>query len=317
MATMVLQIGGGVLLLLAATIVFDALHWMLHQWAASPHTLWRSVGNLHQTHHRFLDRELIIHEEWMWPNVWRHVVPEYLVQVAVTLACIPLLPQATVITALLLETLVFVIIMWGKPGFDINHHAVERLLPYRRLYFCVPEYHLLHHRYPSAHFSSWIKTLDHWLATGTALRDRRILMTGAETALGRKLFDALHTHGALVSTATSMDTSVMEDAEVLLLCHAETKDSEYVNWMETFYGIHRDDRFPVEIWALARGGDEHLACEWLQSGRVNYRHIDLTAADATANDAERVLKNIRKGFNIIPVRSVCATAGRYWQLLRK
>jgi hypothetical protein len=109
----------------------------------------------------------------------------------------------------------------------------------------------------------------------------------------------------------------MEDAEVLLLCHAETTNSKYANWMQTFYDIHRDQRFPVEIWALACGGDEALARQWLQSGCVNYRHIDITATEATANDAGQALKNIRRGFNVIPVRSVCATMWHYWQLLRK
>lgn len=317
MATVILQILGGFLLLLVATIVFDILHWLLHAWTGSRYSLLRAAGALHQTHHRFLDRELVIHDELLWRNVWHHVVPEYLVQLSVTLAFLPLVPQLTVITALALETLVFILIMWGKPGVDVNHHPVDRLLPYRPLYFCVPEYHLLHHRYPDAHFSSWIKTLDHWLGTGMSLHRRRILMTGANTDFGREMHRALQACGANVAAINTVDLQLFSNAEVLLLCHPETTATDYEGWMTAFYEQHHEARYPVEIWALARGDDERLAQAWLYGGRVNYRHIDITAAQATAEDVELILKNIKRGFNLVPVRSVFAAVKRYGQLLRK
>ena len=54
---------------LGSTVAFDVVHWLLHQMAES-RSLWlRRLGGLHQTHHRFLDRDLRVHRELIGANI--------------------------------------------------------------------------------------------------------------------------------------------------------------------------------------------------------------------------------------------------------
>ena len=154
-----IALGLGIFLLLIASLTFDVVHVCLHQFSSSRWPLLRWIGGLHSVHHEFLDRNLRIHEDRITANVWCHVIPEYVVQVTVTacLGALLQLPLLAIILGVTLETLVFLLIMKPTPGFDVNHRHVDRLKAYRPLYFCVPEYHLLHHVYPDAYFGSWIK----------------------------------------------------------------------------------------------------------------------------------------------------------------
>jgi len=167
----------GIVTFLLATIAFDLLHYLLHRFSGSRLPLLRWLGNLHQTHHDFLDRNLDIHHDKVAGNLRRHVIPEFVTQVLVTAALLPFLPAAVVYVAWTIEVLVFLLILRLK-GFDINHRQVDELQAFRPLYFCVPEYHYLHHVFPDAHFSSWVKTLDHLLGSGLSLRGRSITLLG-------------------------------------------------------------------------------------------------------------------------------------------
>jgi len=308
----------GILLLLLATIVFDVLHILLHRLARSNSPFLQKLGALHTTHHCFLDTDLRIHEELMMSNVYSHVIPEFIVQVAVTLALIPVFPLQAVWVALAIEVAVFVFIMWDKPGFDVNHKAIDQLKAYRPMYFCVPEYHLLHHVYPSAHFSSWIKTLDHLLCTGMALQGRRVFLTG-ETVFARKFAQELENYGVVIVHA-------QQDADILLLCHKPESSNDYQGRVEHFYKLHSQRRIPVEVWALVADkefADKNLSAyaqfaqTLFNAEKVIYRHLVADGYESDPGLVKNLLKGIRRGFNYVPARCDIAMLKHYGQFVLK
>lgn len=324
-----LQILLGIVLLLLATIVFDIIHVTLHRMASSPQPFWRRIGNLHGVHHQFLDTSLHIHDDKQFANVFHHVIPEFIVQLLVTAALMPLFPTLSALVAFAIETGAFIFIMWGRPGIDVNHKPVDQLQAYQPLYFCVPEYHLLHHVYPDAFFSSWIKTLDHLLGTGICLHNRRVLVTGTATpsplvaAFMRELAAAgcqlMTTDGTQDPAAPDLATP-LRDADILLLCHDITGAS-YPRWIETFHAAHQQDRIPVEVWALvqAEAGDagfRRYARELFSAQKVIYRH--LVVDNATDSElAAGLLRHVRRGFNFVPARFSWRALAAYWQFVRK
>ena len=81
--------------------------------------------------------------------------------------------------------LVFVLILRAR-GMDVNHRPIAVLRAHRPSVFCLPRYHALHHAFPTAHFSSWVKLLDCVLGTGTALEGRRVAATPGDLARARR-----------------------------------------------------------------------------------------------------------------------------------
>jgi len=311
-----IALGLGVVLLLLGTLAFDVLHVLLHHWVSSRWSLLRRVGGLHAVHHEFLDRDLRIHEDLIPANVMCHVVPEYVVHVAVTvgLGTLLRLPLLAIIVALLLETLVFALIMKPTPGFDLNHRHVDRLRAYRPQYFCLPEYHLLHHVYPDAYFSSWLKTLDHWLATGTAIAGRHVALTGGGSDCGqvlkRELFidnPVIDIDDKLLGHPKALER-LLRNVDILVLCHAANPGPTYRDLIERFYAMHRERRVPVEVWAITRPDefqDNRAFAEFAQNlfraGKVIYRHLVIPPVPGPG-DLSRLQKRIRKGYNYVAAR---------------
>ena len=64
----------GPFILLLATVAFDVMHYLLHVMAGSRFRLIKAVGNLHTVHHRFLDEDLVIHDDLIKANMWCHVI---------------------------------------------------------------------------------------------------------------------------------------------------------------------------------------------------------------------------------------------------
>jgi hypothetical protein len=321
--TYLLEIGLGIVLLLCATIVFDVIHVLLHRLAHS-HSLWLArVGALHMVHHEFLDQDLCIHEDKLWANVFHHVVPEFVVQLIVTAALAPLFPMVSVVTALAIEGGAFLFIMWGNPGIDVNHKQVEQLKAYQPLYFCVPEYHLLHHVYPDAHFSSWIKALDHFLGTGLSLCGRKVLMTDTASALPNALRDVLQHADCIVNSLdvnevtdlTHCEAALRETA-ILLLCHSASAEN-YSRWTKHFYELHQADRFPVEVWALDQCDDLAVTRQWFSAGKVIYRLLLADDQKSSVKNAQRLLHNLRRGLNFVPASFSPVLMKRYGQFVLK
>jgi len=323
--------GLAIALLLLGTLAFDMLHVLLHRWEFSRWPLLRGLGRMHRVHHDFLDRDLRIHEDLVRANVACHVIPEYLVQVGVTLGAGILLhlPWLAVSIAIALETLVFALIMKPTPGFDVNHRHVERLAAYRPLYFCLPEYHLLHHVYPNAYYGSWLKTLDHWLATGTAITGRTVALTGGETTCGRALRHGLFHDNRVIAIDEGLLGRPSElahlfgEVDILVLCHAVHSGPSYPELITRFHDTNRTRRVPVEVWACT-GPDEFVAHrdfadfaqQLFRAGKVIYRHL-VIPADPGPADLDRLQRRIRQGYNYVAARWDTATCRHCLRFLLK
>lgn len=319
----------GIVLLLLATIAFDVLHVCLHRFTVSSNKTLRALGALHTTHHQFLDTELRIQDGLVASNVWRHVLPEFVVQLLVTLGLSVIFPVPAVIVALFIETGIFVFIMWGTPGIDINHKNIGQLKAYRPLYFCVPEYHLLHHVYPVAYFSSWIKTLDHCLGTGTALQGRRVLLTETKTDFSLALAAELQRFGAVILSSDKKDSDNKDagkSADILVLCHKPLPETDYQTKLEQFYQLHQSRKIPVEVWALvadtefldaSQSAYAQFAKKLFSAEKVIYRHLVADGFPGDAGQVKKMVRNIRRGFNYVPVRFDIAMLKHYWQFVLK
>ena len=256
-----------ILLFLGATVVFDTIHYILHQFAVSRWTVLRAIGDLHETHHRFLDRNLELHEEYRKANLRRHVIPEFFTHISVSLCFLLILPPRVVYPTMVLQTLVFLLILRCK-GEDINHREVPIVRAYRPTYVCMPQYHFLHHAYPDAHYSSWIKLFDHVVGAGMSLTGKRVLITGATGAFGSALRSSLQKSKVKeiksFEYGTDFDSedlstleSVLSETDILVLCHGSTGDDamtascdSYVRLIECFQQATRERKLPVEVWAL-------------------------------------------------------------------
>lgn len=321
---------------LASTVAFDIVHFTLHAFCDSRFALLRSIGSLHATHHAFLDRNLDVHEDLLRSNLLRHVIPEYATQVSFSLALLWLVPPAPVIGALCLQTLVFGFILRDR-GMDVNHRPIASLRAYRPMFFCLPPYHGLHHAFPDAHFSSWIKLFDHIAGSGTSFQGRRVAMTGAESPFGAALARELECREGLIvlrlahgpdrgSTASPDFAERLRDVDILVLAHGcqDSQDSadhgaSYVAAIECFARIGRGRKLPIEVWAAgaqdggrARADDAHgfarHARRYYFDDRVIYRHLARAPIGSASRSgllprraARLALFFVRRGFNFVPV----------------
>jgi hypothetical protein len=289
---------------LASTIGFDVVHATLHHLADSRVAWLRTLGGLHETHHRFLDRELRVHDELIPANLRRHVVPEYLTQLAFAAAALAVLPLRIVLPVVAIQTLVFAWILNSR-GLDVNHRGWQRVPAYRPSIFCMPEYHAWHHAHPEAHFASWIKPLDWLLGTGSSLAGRRIVLTGGATPFGAALHGALAERGLAKLTAYGAGLpggrpDLTSQPDVLVLAH-EAPGEEYARAIEAFCDSARERRLPPEVWALGSAPDflPH-ARRFFRDPRVIYRHIAPSPGATPARRARIALDHIRRGFNLVP-----------------
>ncbi len=311
-----------VALFLASTVVFDAVHFLLHVLARSRLAPLRWVGSLHEAHHLFLDRNLDLRPEYLRKNIYLHVIPEFLTQMTVSVVLLRLLPGKIVFPVMGIQLLVFLLILRLK-GIDINHRPIAVLRAYRPMYFCVPEYHALHHVYPDSYFSSWIKTLDHLLGTGTELRGRRISLTGAAAPFGAALKRRLEErYGGEVSVLESADLSEsteqgslarrLKETDILILTHTPEQQGEvqgmrdsYSALIERYREFAAARKVPIEVWALASGFEASEGTRDLtKDSRIIYRHLSIDAPppEATAVEAaQRALFWISRGFNRVPI----------------
>lgn len=302
------------LVFLASTLAFDLVHVALHRCARSRSGVLRAICALHETHHRFMDRNLDIHPEWQALNLRHHVIPEYLTQAGFSLALAALLPLRIVLPVLALQTLVFALILRGR-GLDINHHAIASLRAHRPFYFCLPEYHAWHHAQPDAFYSSWIKTLDHLLASGSTLAGRRVFLSGAAMPLGRALRERLAQRAGSLRCSDGAPPAALAaelaQLDVLVLAHEPADD--HARWIEDFCRAAAGRKLPPEVWALAphadaanraaradAGAATRVARRYFTDPRVVFR---LLALDARERDPEAsaalALRRIERGFHFV------------------
>src|SRR5262245_24018456 len=321
-----------VALLLTASLVFDVIHYVLHQFAKSRFRLLRSIGALHETHHRFFSRQLVFDEALSRRNLREHVIPEFLTRTAVVLAglriCDPL--AVAIVFAIQAVQLFLVIRMNGR---DANHVAFDALSAPPRALIVGPRYHAFHHVYPDAYYGSLVALLDKVFGTALSLRDRRVLLTGGSGALGPALRPLRERAGATVRAAkfgvdyTYGDYSGLDAAlgatDILVLAHGSKKDfamqancDSFVAIIERFLSLHRKDRFPVEVWAVGSEIEFHPAWGdpdlkiYLESKRAFARH-----AYAYYRDDRFIYRHIcpaafksRMGWAPLPAKAAAAMA---------
>jgi hypothetical protein len=96
--------------------------------------------------------------------------------------------------------------------------------------------------------------------------------------------------------------------------------------IEHFYSLHKDDRLPVEVWALAsvtefndarRKNAVYFAKEWFKAGKVIYRHMPVDDGMSDEALARKFVSGIRRGFNYVPSRCSMAMLKHYWQFVLK
>jgi hypothetical protein len=285
---------------LASTVVFDVVHATLHACLRARAAPLRALGSLHGWHHRFADCDLQIHEEWTRQNLRWHVIPEYLTHVSFSALLLLVLPTRWVIGALAIQTLVFVLILRAR-GMDINHRSIRHLRAYPPSYFCMPQYHALHHAWVDAHYSSWIKTLDHALGTGTQLAGRSVAWAesagGKDDAFASALADELARIGARPLGAAHDDHEGLRDLDILVV-RGDAGESVGRFAKET---VAR--RLPPEVWAVAPRAA--TTTRYWRDPRVLYRHLDVPAEArrdpaAARTAARRTLSGVRRGFNWVP-----------------
>jgi len=257
----------GAALFFVGTVVFDLVHWMLHKFADSDWPLLARLGQLHESHHVFLDRDLDIRDEHRTENLVWHVVPEYLTRVLATLPFLWLFDAIAVVAVLGLHTAIFCGVLWGR-GEDTNHFATDRLGSPSHSLFVGPDYHLRHHVYPEQFFSSVLRVFD-WIAgTACPLEGRRVTMTGSSGAFGEPMADLLKEAGVESVTTLTFGVDwnyddyaaleeILPETDILVLAHGSKVDhameancESFVHMIEAFRRHGADRSVVPEIWAI-------------------------------------------------------------------
>jgi hypothetical protein len=298
-------IAGSVLLWFAGAIFFDAVHVVLHRMLRSRWRVLRLLAWPHAVHHEWLDRTLTLRWENQRRNVWCHLVPEFLTQLAFSgtlFALAPVAMRPAVLGCVALQVLVFCILLSYR-GRDVNHRPIAVLDAYTPSFVCYPAYHALHHVYPDAYFSAYGKLVDWAVGGGACLRGRRFALCGGETAFGRALRAALVDEGvAGVEPGEPTSDRALAGTDVLVLC--DPGPSETVR-VERFIEATRARQLPPEVWAVHAQAEDAVARHYYDDVRVIYRTIVLPEAgtpnEATARRRARIaLFFIRRGLHFVP-----------------
>jgi hypothetical protein len=277
-----------------STLLFDALHYLLHRWGKSRNPLLRTFARWHWVHHAFLDRKMRIHPQLVIRNIFFHVLPEYLTSMAGTLVFLLVLPWQPVAVIAALRTIMLVMTL-KEEGMDFNHMTMPRVSGQQNLWWVGPSYHALHHIYPTNFFSSFANMFDLVFGTTCQIAGRKFVVTGANGAFGLALVGRLKRAGAEVRTLKhgvdfapghpERARDALEWADVLVLAHgAKAEDcmdancTTFVELTEFFASLGRGRLTPPEVWALGSEAELHgdlgMASmrDYAQSKRAYARH---------------------------------------------
>ena len=268
----------GLFLFLAASVVFDLVHYLLHQCLNARSPWLKRVGALHQAHHDFYTNQLEFDTRYTRANLLLHVIPEYLNQVLFTLCGFFLLGWPPVIVALSLATLIFLLV--AVRGGKDEHHVAASKRKGRHHYdgglFVTADYHTLHHLHPDRYFSSYVTLFDRLMGTACQVQGRKVALTGASGAFGQALRSILEREGAVVTTLkhgvdfldhdASPASETLRHAEILVLAHGAKGDAamsancdSFVTLIEHFVALREPSLSPPEIWAVGSEIECHPA----------------------------------------------------------
>jgi hypothetical protein len=276
------------------------VHWLLHRAHGSRIAPLAWAGGLHATHHDFLDRELRVHDELVAVNLRRHVVPEFLTQAAFSGALlallwrVPLLPWTAVAGAFAIQVLVFGWILKDR-GLDVNHRGHDRLDAFRDSFFCMPEYHALHHVYPDAHFSSWIKALDYALGSGLSLTGRRVawLDAGEGDEAANALRRRVEAAGAVSVPRDDAPDGAPGEAPGIVVVAGDPETPAIASALRDFVMQAGERRMPSEVWWLRQPGEARRLPEL--GRRIQLRRLDRDPRRAADASAARWMAALRRG----------------------
>ena len=258
---------------LAATLLFDTLHYLLHRWGKSRIPLLRTFAQWHWVHHGFLDRKMRVHPELVRKNIIYHVIPEFLTSLA---GCLLFLfvfpwPPVAVVALMLIKNFIGTL---KEEGQDYNHMAMQRLSGQQGRLWVDQSYHAMHHIYPDNFYSSYSNVFDLIFGTSCEFAGRKFVVTGAGGAFGSAMVMRLRKLGAEVRTlkhgvdfapgSLAGAREALEWADVLVLSHgAKSVDCDnancrtFVELIDLFVELGRGRLTPPEVWGLGSEAEIH------------------------------------------------------------
>lgn len=258
---------------IVSTLLFDALHYLLHRWQESPNKWLRMFSRWHWVHHKFLTLDMKIDPKYRFQNIWLHILPEYGTSMAGTLFFLFVFPWPPVALVAAIRTVMLVMTI-KEEGMDFNHMQMDRVSGTQGLWWVGQSYHAMHHIFPNNFFSSFANVFDLIFAKACQIEGRRFLITGASGAFGSAMKTRLEKLGGIVETAKSgVDFSPgdyermrdkLERADVLVLSHgAKSADcwnanyTTFVDLIELFRDIGKSRLTPPEVWGLGSEVELH------------------------------------------------------------
>jgi hypothetical protein len=262
-------------LFVAATFVFDVIHFILHRCLSSRRRVLRRLAGLHQAHHDFFDAQMHYHEDALVPNLVWHVTPEYATQMAVCALAFFALDPMPVFTVMAVFTVLFGVAMVLR-GKDYNHVSYSTVPVPRGVVLVRAPYHALHHAFPDNYLSSYTTLFDRVVGTACQIRGRRVAITGASGSFGSAMKSLLERAGALVVALkygvdyTYEDYSgadpVLASADILILAHGAKGEQamaancdSFLALIARFKVLTRERQLPAEVWAVGSEIEFHPA----------------------------------------------------------
>src|SRR5262245_23206186 len=242
-----LEVLAAVPLWVAGTVFFDGVHWVLHGFLGSRWRLLRWIAWPHSVHHVWLDSDLRTRMENQRANIWCHIVPEYLTQLAFCAPLLLVLPSVTVLTCMFAQTVIFFLVLRQR-GLDINHRPIEVLDAHRPSWVAPPPYHALHHVWPDTHYAAYTKLVDWVVGGGLRLRGRNIGLAGAETPFGRALAARIaRDEPAELLSLAGTDDPALARVDLLIVCDPSENETR---WIENLIQLTRQRQLPPEAWGV-------------------------------------------------------------------
>lgn len=292
-----------ILAFIVSTALFDALHWVLHQWEGSRFKLLRTFSSWHWVHHKFLGLDMQINPAYARQNIWFHILPEYLTSMLGTLLFLFIFPWQPIALVAVIRTVMLGMTL-KEEGLDFNHMSMSRVGGQQGLLWVDNNYHAMHHVYPHNFFSSFANVFDLLFGTACQIEGRHFLVTGASGAFGSAMVEKLTKAGAIFETAKSgVDFSAgntaamrekLERADVLILAHgAKIEDAwnanvvTFTELIDLFTDLGKSRLAPPEVWALGSEVEFHgdMGLDDLKAYSTSKRAFALRARDYSRSDA--------------------------------
>jgi len=157
-------------------------------------------------------------------------------------------------------------------------------------------YHAMHRQFPDRYFGSTTPFFDRIFGTGTAVKDRMVVITGSSGAFGSPFADLLLDAGARDVIPLKFGVNytyydyracdaALKSADILVLAHGakgelamQANCDSFIALIERFRELTKDRKVPPEVWAVGSEIESHPAWGnpelqvYLESKRAYARH---------------------------------------------